>query len=139
MRAEFEDPFGAWTAMMRVEKPGGHGERCVAIGSLDMALWDAAAKIAGLPLYAYLAHRVGAQPGGTPDIYAGGGYYYPQDDIARLTDEVRAMLDRGYTRVKPFLHFRPIRPQRRNHPRSSRHRLREICAVDGVPCRVIKA
>jgi L-alanine-DL-glutamate epimerase-like enolase superfamily enzyme len=40
------DPFRAWTVMMTGEKPGGHGERCVAVGTLDMALWDAAAKIA---------------------------------------------------------------------------------------------
>src|SRR5271170_7797342 len=38
------DPFRAWDAMMAGEKPGGHGERCVAVGTLDMALWDAAAR-----------------------------------------------------------------------------------------------
>ena len=43
------DPFRAWKVMMTGEKPGGHGERCVAVGALDMALWDAAAKIARLP------------------------------------------------------------------------------------------
>jgi hypothetical protein len=35
------DPFRAWQVMMAGEKPGGHGERCVAVGTLDMALWDA--------------------------------------------------------------------------------------------------
>ena len=45
------DPFRAWRLMMANEKPGGHGERCVAVGTLDMALWDASAKIAGVPLY----------------------------------------------------------------------------------------
>jgi L-alanine-DL-glutamate epimerase-like enolase superfamily enzyme len=40
------DPTPAWTAMMKNEKPGGHGERSVAVGVLDMALWDAAAKLA---------------------------------------------------------------------------------------------
>jgi D(-)-tartrate dehydratase len=53
------DPLRGWAAMMRGEKPGGHGERCVAVGTLDMALWDAAAKIAGLPLYRFLADVVG--------------------------------------------------------------------------------
>ncbi len=43
------DPFRAWNVMMKNEKLGGHGERCVAVGTLDMALWDAAAKIANLP------------------------------------------------------------------------------------------
>ena len=53
------DPFRAWTVMMAGEKPGGHGERCVAVGTLDMALWDAAAKIAGLPLHRFLAASSG--------------------------------------------------------------------------------
>lgn len=30
--------------MMMNEKPGGHGDRAVAIATMDMALWDAAAK-----------------------------------------------------------------------------------------------
>ncbi len=53
------DPFRAWAAMMAGEKPGGHGERCVAVGALDMAVWDAAAKLAGQPLCRYLAERTG--------------------------------------------------------------------------------
>jgi L-alanine-DL-glutamate epimerase-like enolase superfamily enzyme len=51
------DPFRAWKVMMAGEKPGGHGERCVAVGALDMALWDAAAKIRQLPLYEFLTER----------------------------------------------------------------------------------
>src|SRR5215217_274916 len=51
------DPAGAWVAMMRNEKPGGHGDRSVAVGVLDMALWDAAAKLAGKPLWKLLADR----------------------------------------------------------------------------------
>jgi L-alanine-DL-glutamate epimerase-like enolase superfamily enzyme len=38
------DPFRAWKIMLAGEKPGGHGERCVAVGTLDMAIWDAAAR-----------------------------------------------------------------------------------------------
>src|SRR5262245_24905522 len=49
------DPVRAWDCMMRGEKAGGHGERCVAVGALDMALWDAAAKAAGQPLFRFLA------------------------------------------------------------------------------------
>src|SRR6201996_4218604 len=45
------DPFAIWSAMMANEKPGGHGERSVAVGTIDMAVWDAVAKIAGVPLY----------------------------------------------------------------------------------------
>src|SRR4051812_40039098 len=36
------DPFKAWQVMMSNEKPGGHGERSVAVGALDMAFWDLA-------------------------------------------------------------------------------------------------
>ncbi len=94
------DPFRAWHTMMAGEKPGGHGERCVAVGTLDMAIWDAAAKIAGVPLYALLAQRLGrvAQP--PVRVYAGCGYRYPQDDLARLADEMRRCVDLGFTHAK---------------------------------------
>jgi L-alanine-DL-glutamate epimerase-like enolase superfamily enzyme len=95
------DPFRAWDHMMRGEKPGGHGERCVAVGTLDMALWDAAAKIADQPLHAFLSDATGAGGSSAPvPVYAGGGYYFAQDDIGRLTDEVRGFLDQGHTHVK---------------------------------------
>jgi L-alanine-DL-glutamate epimerase-like enolase superfamily enzyme len=51
------DPHRIWDVMMRDEKPGGHGERSVAIGVIDMAVWDAVAKIEGKPLYRLLADR----------------------------------------------------------------------------------
>ena len=53
------DPFAIWAAMMANEKPGGHGERSVAVGTIDMAVWDAVAKIAGQPLFRLLAQRQG--------------------------------------------------------------------------------
>ena len=53
------DPDRVWAAMMANEKPGGHGERSVAVGTLDMAVWDAVAKIAGKPLFRLLAERHG--------------------------------------------------------------------------------
>src|SRR5579863_429186 len=49
------DPFRIWATLMSNEKPGGHGERSVAVGTIDMAVWDAAAKISGRPLYRLLA------------------------------------------------------------------------------------
>jgi len=96
------DPFRAWSVMMAGEKPGGHGERCVAVGTVDMAVWDAAAKIADLPLHRFLAERAGGPPlaADTVAVYAGGGYYYPADDVSRLSDELRWFLDHGYTRAK---------------------------------------
>jgi L-alanine-DL-glutamate epimerase-like enolase superfamily enzyme len=95
------DPVRAWQCMMRGEKPGGHGERCVAVGTIDMAIWDAAAKIADEPLHQFLARSVRRSvPGKSVPVYAGGGYYYPSNDIHRLMDEIRQFLDQGYTRVK---------------------------------------
>ncbi len=96
------DPFRAWKVMLKGEKPGGHGERCVAVGTLDMAIWDAAAKIAGIPLYRLIVELAGHGRAPHPMVpaYAGGGYYYPAGDLARLSDEVRAMLAQGYTHVK---------------------------------------
>jgi L-alanine-DL-glutamate epimerase-like enolase superfamily enzyme len=99
------DPFRAWDHMMEGEKPGGHGERCVAVGALDMAVWDAAAKIAGEPLHRFLADATAGATGrrcgsGRIPVYAAGGYPFPADDIPRLTDEVRGFLDQGFTHVK---------------------------------------
>src|SRR5260221_1811561 len=96
------DPFRAWDAMMKGEKPGGHGERCIAVGTLDMALWDAAAKIAQLPLYRLLAEVVGdgATEARSVPVYAAGGCPYPGDGLARLSDEIRCLLDLGFTRAK---------------------------------------
>ena len=60
------DPFRAWDVMMTGEKPGGHGERCVAVGALDMAMWDAAAKIAG--------PAAPSLPGGSPRASRGAAH-----------------------------------------------------------------
>ncbi|MDG4869092.1 hypothetical protein P8631_13940, partial [Guyparkeria sp. 1SP6A2] len=35
------DPFAIWKTLIINEKPGGHGERSVAVGTIDMAIWDA--------------------------------------------------------------------------------------------------
>jgi D(-)-tartrate dehydratase len=95
------DPGRAWSVMMRNEKPGGHGERSVAVGVIDMALFDLAAKIAGQPLYHWLSARYGD---GDPDtqvaVYAAGGYYQPDKGILQLQEEIRGFLDSGYVRVK---------------------------------------
>jgi D(-)-tartrate dehydratase len=103
------DPFRAWNVMMRGEKPGGHGERCVAVGTLDMAVWDAAAKIAGLPLYRFLANALRGDDAATSvAVYASGGYLYPGDDATRLPDEMRALLALGYTHLKIKIGAAPL-------------------------------
>jgi L-alanine-DL-glutamate epimerase-like enolase superfamily enzyme len=94
------DPDRVWAAMMTNEKPGGHGERSVAVGTIDMAVWDAVAKIEGKPLFRLLAerHAIAADP--RVFVYAAGGYYYPGKDHCALRAEMRSYLDRGYTVVK---------------------------------------
>jgi L-alanine-DL-glutamate epimerase-like enolase superfamily enzyme len=95
------DPAGAWAAMMRNEKPGGHGERSVAVGVLDMALWDAAAKLRGVPLWRLLADDFnGGQADDAAWVYAAGGYYYPGKGVDQLVEEMKRYLDMGYTTVK---------------------------------------
>jgi L-alanine-DL-glutamate epimerase-like enolase superfamily enzyme len=94
------DPHRAWAYLMRNEKPGGHGERSVAVGTIDMALWDARAKIEEKPLFRLLAGRHGRQADPRVFVYAAGGYYYPGKDLAALRAEMRSYLDRGYNVVK---------------------------------------
>jgi D(-)-tartrate dehydratase len=95
------DPFAIWQTLMTNEKPGGHGERSVAVGTIDMAVWDAVAKIAEQPLWRLLADRYrGGQADESVFVYAAGGYYYPGKDHSKLQDEMRGYLDRGYDVVK---------------------------------------
>ena len=94
------DPDRVWAAMMSNEKPGGHGERSVAVGTIDMAVWDAVAKIEGKPLFRLLAERHGREADPRVFVYAAGGYYYPGKDMAALCAEMRGYVDRGYNVVK---------------------------------------
>ncbi|MGS4886140.1 mandelate racemase/muconate lactonizing enzyme family protein [Roseibium sp. MB-4] len=94
------DPHAIWRTMMQNEKPGGHGERSVAVGTIDMAVWDAVAKIEEKPLFRLLANQKGRQADPKVFVYAAGGYYYPGKDDAALRAEMRSYVDRGYTVVK---------------------------------------
>ena len=95
------DPVKIWDRMMSNEKPGGHGDRAVAAAALDMAVWDAVAKVAGQPLWRLLAERYN---GGAYDdkvlVYPGGGYYYPGKGLGQLKDEMRGYREQGYKVVK---------------------------------------
>src|ERR687890_2618152 len=105
------DPHRVWAAMFKNEKPGGHGERSVAMGTIDMAVWDAVAKVAGQPLFRLLAERHGggaATANPRVFVYAAGGYYYPGKDIPKLLEEMRSYLDRGYTVVKMKIGGAPL-------------------------------
>jgi D(-)-tartrate dehydratase len=107
------DPHRIWAAMMTNEKPGGHGERSVAVGTIDMAVWDAVAKIAGQPLFRLLAAMKGREANPRVFVYAAGGYYYPGKDDGQLRAEMRSYLDRGYTVVKMKIGGAPLDEDRR--------------------------
>ncbi len=107
------DPHKLWAAMMTNEKPGGHGERSVAVGTLDMAIWDACAKIAGKPLFRMLADQKGREANPRVFVYAAGGYYYPGKDDTALRAEMRSYLDRGYTVVKMKIGGAPMAEDQR--------------------------
>jgi L-alanine-DL-glutamate epimerase-like enolase superfamily enzyme len=95
------DPHKIWACMMANEKPGGHGERSVAVGTVDMAVWDAVAKIEGKPLFQLLSDRYGdGRPNKRVFVYAAGGYYYPGQDLDALKREMVSYTERGYTVVK---------------------------------------
>src|SRR5205085_345264 len=70
------DPERIQGVLRRDEKPGGHGDRSVALGVLDMAAWDAVAKLEDRPLAAVLAERDGRRDLATAHRYAQalGGY-----------------------------------------------------------------
>ena len=94
-------PTLAWDVMIRNEKPGGHGERSVAVGVVDMALHDLAAKAAGVPLYRWISDHYGdGEPDDSVFVYAAGGYYAPGKTDRDLQDEMRGFLDAGYEVVK---------------------------------------
>ncbi len=95
------DPERALTCMMQREKPGGHTERSIAVGTIEVALWDAVAKAQDLPLHVVLARRY--HQGQVPDrvpCYVGGGWYASGKGLPELQDEIRSRLDQGYTTMK---------------------------------------
>ena len=66
-----------------------------AISGIDIALWDLAGKIAGMPLYKMLggySNKVRA--------YASGGFYAEGKGLGELTDEMKGYVKNGFTAVK---------------------------------------
>jgi D(-)-tartrate dehydratase len=95
------DPAKALAVMLRNEKPGGDGDRAIAVGTIELALWDAVAKIDGVPLHRAIAARWnGGLSLARVPVYVGGGWYRPGHDARALQDEIRRYLDAGYARVK---------------------------------------
>jgi len=87
--------------MMRGEKPGGHTERSIAIGTIEVAIWDALAKIEGLPLAQSIANRYsGGRVTDPMPVYVGGGWYLPGQTVQDVQDEMHRHVDAGYRMVK---------------------------------------
>ena len=106
-------PHAVWAAMMTNEKPGGHGERSVAVGTIDMALWDALAKIEGKALFDLLAERYGDGAAKREVfVYAAGGYYWPGQGLAGLEREMKSYLERGYSVLKMKIGGAPLAEDR---------------------------
>lgn len=103
------DPGSFLKAMMFGEKPGGDMERSVGIGTIEISLWDAMAKIEEKPLHQLIAEHYGN--GSVPErmfCYVGGGWYTPGETTESLKDEMRGYLDQGYTLVKAKVGGLPI-------------------------------
>jgi D(-)-tartrate dehydratase len=95
------DPGKILRRMLLREKSGAHSERSIAIGTIEVAVWDAVAKIAGKPLRQLLAERYnGGKAAKRLFCYVGGGWYWPGQTTKDLQDEMRRHLDAGYTMVK---------------------------------------
>jgi L-alanine-DL-glutamate epimerase-like enolase superfamily enzyme len=100
-RGDNLDPEKILAVMMKREKAGAHSERSIAIGTIEVALWDAVAKIADKPLHVVLAERFnGGRIADSVFCYVGGGWYWPGQTIKDLQDEMRRHLDAGYAMVK---------------------------------------
>src|SRR5258707_5288323 len=67
------DPARIWACLMSNEKPGGHGERAVAVGTIDMAGWGAVAQTARKTLFRLLAERDPRTAHPRDVRHAGGG------------------------------------------------------------------
>src|ERR1044071_5226939 len=116
------DPAKCVAAMMRNEKSGGHSERSIGIGTIEVAIWDAVAKIEDKPLHVLLAqHFNGGRVPATCFVYVGGGWYAPGKGIAELQDEMKRHLDAGYTMVKMKVGGAPLAED-----------IRRIEAVEGI-------
>jgi D(-)-tartrate dehydratase len=100
-RQENFDPCKILAVMMQREKSGGHSERSIAIGTIEVAVWDAVAKIAAKPLHRVLAERYNdGKLAAKVFCYVGGGWYFAGQTVKDLLEEMRRHLDAGYTMVK---------------------------------------
>jgi L-alanine-DL-glutamate epimerase-like enolase superfamily enzyme len=95
------DVAKVFAAMMRNEKPGGHGDRAAAAGALELAFWDLNAKLSDEPAHVTISRHFGRTPPSKDvHVYAAGGYYYPPGNGKSLADELRGYQDLGFCAFK---------------------------------------
>jgi D(-)-tartrate dehydratase len=98
---ELFDPHKVLQTVMRNEKPGGHGDRAAAAGALELAVWDLNAKLLDEPAHVTIARRFGRRGKlEGVDVYAAGGYYYPEESAQRLIDELNGYRAMGFDAFK---------------------------------------
>jgi D(-)-tartrate dehydratase len=85
---------------MQDEKRARHGERCGAVGLIDVAIWNLAAKACGEPLWRTFARDGLPHASGRIATCASGRRCRSENDIALSCDEVRRATDRGHRRFK---------------------------------------
>jgi L-alanine-DL-glutamate epimerase-like enolase superfamily enzyme len=103
------DAAAVTAAIMRNEKPGGHGDRAGAVGAVELAVWDLNAKLADEPAWVTVARHFGREPQreGAP-VYAAGGYYYPEDSLQRLRTELESYRGLGFDAFKMKIGGAPL-------------------------------
>jgi L-alanine-DL-glutamate epimerase-like enolase superfamily enzyme len=70
------------------------------VAALELALWDLNAKLADEPAWKTIAAHFGVEASARMPVYAAGGYYYPEDNLGRLQDEMRGYAAMGYEKFK---------------------------------------
>ncbi len=121
--------------MMRNEKSGGHSERSIGIGTIEVAMWDAIAKIEEKPLHVLLAEISGSKVLDKCFVYVGGGWYAPGKGIPELCDEMKRHLDAGYTMVKMKVGGAPLDEDMRPHRGGEKHSAAPTPSLRSMPTR----
>ncbi len=98
-RIKGENPFyieRIWDRMYHHNrKPVAKGEYIMAMGSVDIALWDIIGKVLNLPVYKVLgAYNEKLR------VYAAGGYYQEGKGLSELVAEMEGYVKEGFRAVK---------------------------------------